>query len=92
MWSRITSIEKKLQAEVTVYSLDGHSLGIKEKIQVRIGDKLEGIEQGIDKLIKLLVGIYLKEKCQRHGSCITHSKKLKEIRMRRYWHFFLILT
>ena len=32
MWSEITNIERKLQAEVVVYSLDGHSLGIKEKI------------------------------------------------------------
>ena len=40
MWSRITSIVKKLQAEVVIYSLDGHSSGLKEKIQVGIGDKL----------------------------------------------------
>ena len=31
-WSRITAIDKKLQAEVVVYSLDGHPSGIKEKI------------------------------------------------------------
>ena len=42
MWSRITSIEKKLQAEVVVYNLDGHSLGIKDMIQIGIRDKLEG--------------------------------------------------
>ena len=30
-WSRITGIDKKLQAEVVVYSLDGHKSGIKEK-------------------------------------------------------------
>ena len=33
LWSRITKIETKLQAEVIVYSLDGHASGIKEKIQ-----------------------------------------------------------
>ena len=33
-WSRITAIDKKLQAEVVVYSLDGHPSGIKDKIEV----------------------------------------------------------
>ena len=45
--------------EFVVYSLDGPSLGIKEKIQDRIGDKLEQNEQGIDDLIKFLDRIYL---------------------------------
>ena len=58
MWSRITSVEKKLQAEVVVYSLDGHSSSIMEKIQVGIGSKLEDNEEGIDELIRFLDGIY----------------------------------
>ena len=61
MWSRITSIEKKLQAEVVVYSLDGHPSGIKEKIQVGIGSKLEDNEEGIEELMKFLDGIYLQD-------------------------------
>ena len=40
-WSRITSVEKKLQAEVVVYSLEGHPSRIKDKIEVKIGDKLD---------------------------------------------------
>ena len=59
-WSRTISIEKKIQAEFVIYSLDGHSLGIKEKIQDGIGDKLEQNEQGIDEFIKFLDRIYLK--------------------------------
>ena len=61
MWSRITSIEKKLQAEVVVYSLDGHPSGIKEKIQVGIGSKLEDNEEGMEELIGFLDGIYLQD-------------------------------
>ena len=44
-------MDKKIQAEFFVYSLDGHSSGMKEKIQDGIGDNLEGNEQGIDVLI-----------------------------------------
>ena len=61
MWSRITSIEKKLQAEVVVYSLDGHPSGIKEKIQVGIGSRLEDNEEGMEELIGFLDGIYLQD-------------------------------
>ena len=61
MQLRITTTEKKLQAEVVVYSLDSHPSGIKEKIQVAIGEKLEGNEQGINELIKFLDRIYLKD-------------------------------
>ena len=57
-WSRITGIDKKLQAEVVVYSLDGHKSGIKEKIEVAIGDKLVDNEDGINELIAFLDGIY----------------------------------
>ena len=61
MWSRITDIKKKLQAEAVVHSLKGHALNIKEKIQAEIGDKLKGNEQGIDELIKFLDNINLKD-------------------------------
>ena len=57
-WSRITSIEKELQAEVVVYSLDGHSSRIKEKIDVKIGKELEGNENGIDLLLEYLDTVY----------------------------------
>ena len=57
-WSRITGIDKKLQAEVVFYSLDGHKSGIIEKIEVAIGDKLVDNEDGINELIVFLDGIY----------------------------------
>ena len=57
-WSRITSVEKKLQAEVVVYNLEGHSSGIKEKIEVKIGTELENNEDGIERLLKFLDTIY----------------------------------
>ena len=41
MWSRTTSLEEKIEVEFIVYSLDGHSSDIKEKIQDKIRDKLE---------------------------------------------------
>ena len=46
-WSRITAIDRKLQAEVVVYSLDGDPSGIKDKINVGIEKKLEDNEKGI---------------------------------------------
>ena len=54
-------MEKKIQAKFFVYSLDGHSSGIKKKIQDGIRDNLEGNEQGIDVLINFLDSIDWKE-------------------------------
>ena len=58
MWSRITGVAKKIQAEVVVYNLEGHPSGIKEKIIVNIGDKIQDKEDGIETLIKFLDTIY----------------------------------
>ena len=60
-WARITTVKKELQAEVVVYSLEGHSSGIKEKIDVQIGEKLQGNDKGIDDLIEYLDTIYEKD-------------------------------
>ena len=60
-WSRICGVEKKLQAEVVVYRLEGHPSRIKEKINTQIGSKLEDNEDGIAELIKFLDGIYTKD-------------------------------
>ena len=57
-WSRITAIDKKLQAEVVVYSLDGDPSGIKDKIEVGIGTKLEDNENGIADLITFLDSVF----------------------------------
>ena len=36
IWSRITGVPKKNQAEVVVYGLEGHPTGIKEKILLKL--------------------------------------------------------
>ena len=58
MWSRITSIAKKDQAETAVYALRDHPSCIKEKITVNIGEKIQSAEDGIDTLITFLDTIY----------------------------------
>ena len=58
MWSRITSVPKKNQAEVVVYSLEGHSSGIKEKVILNIGAKIKENEDGIKELVTFLDTIY----------------------------------
>ena len=60
-WSRLTSLEKKYQADMVVYRLDGHPSGVKEKIVTQIGSVIEGKEDGIEQLIKFLDGIYAKD-------------------------------
>ena len=57
-WSRISKVEKKKQAEVVVYSLEGHPSGIQEKIDAAISDEIEDKEDGMDKLIAFLHKIY----------------------------------
>ena len=64
-------MEKKIQADFVIYRLDGHSSGIKEKIQDGIGDRLEGNEQGIDKLIRFLEKIYLKNERSEASEVVT---------------------
>ena len=60
-WSRLTTLDKKLQAEMVVYKLEGHKSGIKEKINTQIGDSLEESEEGLEILLKFLEGIYKKD-------------------------------
>ena len=61
LWSRITTLAPDVQAEMVVYRLAGHSSGIKEKIQIQIGEKLEGNKEGMNELIKFLDTIYAKD-------------------------------
>ena len=65
IWSRLvsTSLDKKLQAEMVVYHLDGHPSRIKEKILTQIGDKLQGdgTVDGITVLLNFLGTIYCKD-------------------------------
>ena len=51
-------MDKKLQAEVIVYSLDGHPSRIKDKIDVKIGDEIIDNEKGIEVLLDYLDTIY----------------------------------
>ena len=61
MWSRITSLDKKVQAETVVYRLEGHPSRIKEKILTQLGDKLQDNENGIKELLDFLDKIYTKD-------------------------------
>ena len=59
LWSRLTTVKPELQAELIVYTLDGHKSGIKEKIQTQIGDSQQGNADGVDDLLKFLEKILL---------------------------------
>ena len=53
-WSRITKVDKKLQAEVVVYHLENHPSGIQEKIDTALGDAIIDKDDGLKKLIEYL--------------------------------------
>ena len=52
MWSRLTQVHKKSQAEVFVNNLRGNSSKIEERIKANIGDKLVENKQGSDEMIE----------------------------------------
>ena len=60
-WSRITALDKKVQAETVVYRLEGHPSRIKEKIITQIGEKLQDNADGIKELLAFLDKIYTKD-------------------------------
>ena len=60
-WSRITKHELKKQAEVVLYHLEGHPSGIQEKIDTALGDEIIDKDDGLQKLIKYLDGIYAED-------------------------------
>ena len=60
-WSRITKTEKKKQAEVILYNLEGHPSGIQEKIDTALGDEIVDKEDGLEKVIKYLDTIYAED-------------------------------
>ena len=60
-WARLTTLEKKYQADMVVYYLDGHPSGVKEKIVTQISDKSIDKEDGVDELIKFFDEIYGKD-------------------------------
>ena len=61
MWSRISGIEKKAQAETVVYRLEGDSSRIKDKVMTQIGDKITNNENGITVLLEFFDTIYDKD-------------------------------
>ena len=61
MWSRLTSLDKKLQAEMVVYKLENHPSRIQQKIATQLGDKRVDKEKEIDMLLEFLGEIYKKD-------------------------------
>ena len=78
-WSRLTSYDKKLQAELVVQCLDGDPSKIKEKIVSQIGDTLIGNAAGIEALITFLDSIYGKDDMsdiwEKYKAFSTHCRK-----------------
>ena len=64
-------------------------MGIKEKIQVGIGDKLEGSEQDRDKLINLWYGIYLKDKISK---ALIKCKLFQKVERRKNQDVFTFIS
>ena len=60
-WSRITKIAKNKQAEYVVYHLEEHPSRIQEKIDTALGAEIEDQDDGMDKLIAFLDGIYAED-------------------------------
>ena len=81
-WSRITSVDKKLQADFIISTLDGHLSRIKEKIVTKIGESLVGDENGMTKLITFLDTIYEKDNMadvwDKFRTFSTHRRKPEE--------------
>ena len=63
MWSRLTSLDKKLQAEMVVYKLEGHPSRIQEKIKTQLGDTLVDNIDGVAELLKFLEELFRVEIC-----------------------------
>ena len=78
-WSRISSLDPKLQAEMVVHRLDGHPSRIKDKIVTKIGSKLEGNASGIKELTTFLDSIYdvdeMADVWERYKAFSSHARK-----------------
>ena len=76
-WSRLTSLDAKLQAEMVVYKLENHPSRIQEKIATQMGDELEDNVNGIDLLLDFLEGIYQKDSMADAWEKYTMFEKFK---------------
>ena len=78
-WSRLSGLDKKLQAEMVVHRLDGHPSRIKEKIVTNIGSSLVGNADGVKELIKFLDSVYgvddMADVWERYKAFSSHSRK-----------------
>ena len=76
-WSRLTTLDKKLQAEMIVYKLENHPSNIKEKITTQLGDTLEDNDKGVEELLAFLEGIYQKDSMADAWEKYTNFEKFK---------------
>lgn len=79
MWSRITPVQKKIQAEVIVYNLEGHPSGIKEKIILNIGDKIKNADDGVQHLMVFLDTIYKRDEMADAWSKYKNFQKIRRV-------------
>jgi hypothetical protein len=57
-WAKLTDLEDDQKADMVVHCLDGHSSGIKEKIDTQMEEAKLSCDEGIDNLLKFLEGVY----------------------------------
>ena len=77
-WSRITKTDKKQQAEVVLYHLEGHSSGIQQKIDTALGEDVIDKEDGLKKLIEYLDEIYAEDEMTEAWSKYKQFVRLKK--------------
>ena len=57
-WAKLTDLEDDQKADMVVHCLDGHSSGIKEKIDTQIEEEKLSCDEGIENLLAFLEGVY----------------------------------
>ena len=77
-WSRITKHDRKQQAEVVLYYLEGHPSGIQEKIDTALGNSIIDATDGMDRLIEYLDGIYEEDEMTNMWSKYKKFVRLKK--------------
>ena len=77
-WSRITKTEKKQQAEMVLYHLEGHPSGIQQKIDTALGQEVIENEDGLKKIIAYLDEIYAEDEMTEAWSKYKQFIRLKK--------------
>ena len=57
-WTKLTTLAKDKQADMVVHCLDGHSSGIKEKIDTQLTEAQLSCDDGVKNLLDFLETIY----------------------------------